>query len=115
MACPTARRAKRGGGGLVHIEQSGRNPASQSAEPLSAASVMAGGLFVGKQLRGRWIHQAAYQPLRNAAWMVRRSRVGGVNNPAALQLAVAEVVKLVEAGEPLFDVMEAFGELLVHP
>jgi len=76
---------------------------------------MAGGLFVGRQLRGRWAHQAAYQPLRNAAWMVRRSRIGGANNPAALQLAVAEVLKLQEAGEQLFDIVEALAELLVHP
>lgn len=81
---------------------------------MSAASVMAGGLFVGKQLRGRWIHQSAYQPLRNAAWMVRRSRVGGANNPVALELVIAEGVKLQE-GEQLFDVIEALAELLLHP
>ena len=55
-----------------------------------------------------------YQPLRNAAWMVRASRVGGANNPASLQLACVEVVDLIESGEQLFDFMEAFAELLVH-
>ena len=47
--------------------------------------------------------------------VVRQSRVGRANNPIALQLAVAEVVKLQQVGEKLFDIVEAFAELLIHP
>ena len=71
--------------------------------------------FRGYALRGRWVSQAGYAALRNAAWMVRNSRVGQANNPLALRVVVVEVVKLVEAGEDLSDVMEALCELLVHP
>lgn len=74
-----------------------------------------GVLVSGYQLRGRWLTSERYQPLRNAAWMVRNSRVGGVNNPVALQVVLSEVVKLSEEGEKLFDIIEALAELLVHP
>jgi hypothetical protein len=73
------------------------------------------GLFIGRQLRGRWIYDERYQPLRNAAWAVRRSRVGGANNPVALQLVCAAAVTLREQGEQDFDIFEALAELLVHP
>jgi len=75
----------------------------------------AGGRFDGYALAGRWYKVAAYGPLRNSAWMVRNSRHGQANNPAALRLVVAEVGRLVAAGERLPDVVEALCELLVHP
>jgi hypothetical protein len=56
-----------------------------------------------------------YGALRNAAWLVRNSRVGQGNNPLALGVVVAEVEKLTGVGEALPDVIEALCELLVHP
>jgi len=49
------------------------------------------------------------------AWLVRNSRVGQANNPLALMVVVAEVGKLVAAGEAVPEVVEARCELLVHP
>lgn len=71
--------------------------------------------FAGYRLRGRWISHDGYQVLRNTAWMVRNSRVGGANNPLALRVVVAEVEKLMRDGESIADVIEALCELLVHP
>jgi hypothetical protein len=76
---------------------------------------LAGKLFERYPIRGRWFKQAEYGALRNAAWMVRNSRVGQGNNPLALRVVVVEVAKLVDAGEALPDVVEALCELLVHP
>lgn len=56
-----------------------------------------------------------YTGLRNAAWLVRAARRGAENNPVALAVVIAEVVRLVNAGEDLGDVIEALCELLVHP
>ena len=56
-----------------------------------------------------------YQSLRNAAWLVRNSRVGQGNNPLALAVVVSEVERLTKEGDPLTDVVEALCELLVHP
>jgi hypothetical protein len=56
-----------------------------------------------------------YQGLRNAAWLVRNSRTGLQNNPLAVRLAVVEAEKLMSIGEPLYDVIEGFAELLIGP
>jgi hypothetical protein len=50
--------------------------------------------------------------VRNAAWAVRNSRVGAQFNPLALRLVLTEAEALVSRGEPLWDVLEAFAELL---
>lgn len=71
--------------------------------------------FAGYRLRGKWLSEGRYGALRNAAWLVRNSRVGQGNNPLALGVVVAEVEKLMGAGEGLPDVIEALCELLVHP
>lgn len=47
--------------------------------------------------------------------MLRNSRVGTVNNPAALRVVVQAAEGLVAAGDPLADILEAFAELLIHP
>jgi hypothetical protein len=62
----------------------------------------------------RWLGEP-YQGLRNAAWMVRNSRTGQENNPLALRLVMIEAERLIGGGEALFDVLEAFAELLVRP
>lgn len=67
-------------------------------------------------LRGRWMSQhALYGPLRNSAWLVRNSRTGQQNNPKALGLVCDEIVRLLNNGEELYDVIEAICELLIHP
>lgn len=66
------------------------------------------------RLRGRWLHED-YTLMRNAAWAVRNSRVGAQFNPFALRLVLQEAERLVGAGEPLSDVLEAFAELLTRP
>lgn len=66
------------------------------------------------RMRGRWLSHD-YTRLRNAAWAVRNARVGAVNNPLALRLALAESERLIASGEPLWDVLEAFAELLLTP
>jgi hypothetical protein len=71
--------------------------------------------FAGVQLRGRWFTDDRYRGLRNAAWAVRNSRTGQLNNPVALQIALAEVMKLIDEGEQLRDIIEALAELLIHP
>lgn len=71
--------------------------------------------FSGYQLRGLWFRKDSYGALRNAAWLLRNSRVGQVYNPAALMLVVREADKLLNNRETLRDVLEAFAELLVHP
>jgi hypothetical protein len=43
---------------------------------------------------------------------VRNSRVGAHFNPLALRMVLAEAVRLTDQGEPLWDVLEAFAELL---
>lgn len=73
------------------------------------------GLFGRYPIRGRWFKETRYVGLRNAAWIVRNSRQGQGNNPLALKVVVAEAGRLLEAGEPLSDVVEALCELLVHP
>jgi hypothetical protein len=65
-------------------------------------------------MRGRW-RAEDYTRLRNAAWAVRNSRVGAGFNPLALKLVLMEADLLVVGGEPLWDVLEAFAELLTHP
>ena len=62
----------------------------------------------------RWLGDP-YTGLRNAAWMVRRSRTGQENNPLALGVVLAESERLIGGGEPLYDVFEAFAELLIRP
>jgi len=52
-----------------------------------------------------------YGGLRNAAWAVRNSRVGAQFNALALRLVLAEAESLVNQGESLYDVLEAFAEL----
>jgi len=41
--------------------------------------------------------------------------VASHQNPLALRLVLAEAERLVEEGEPLWDVLEAFAELLMRP
>ena len=83
---------------------------------LSASQALKGnGRYVGYVMCGRWLSDDRYGGLRNAAWMLRNSRVGLVNNPAALGLVIGEVECLVGAGDPLADVVEALAELLIHP
>lgn len=62
----------------------------------------------------RWLGDP-YQGLRNAAWMVRNTRVGQDLNPLALRVVLGEAERLMSNGEPLYDVLEAFAELLVRP
>ena len=57
-------------------------------------------------MRGRWLSDE-YVGLRNAAWAVRNSRAGVVFNPLALKLALSEAERLMQKGEPLWDVLEA--------
>ena len=47
--------------------------------------------------------------------MVRNSRTGQENNPLALRAVLVEAKRLIGGGEPLYDVLEAFAELLVRP
>ncbi len=82
---------------------------------LFGAKALVHGKFSGYRLKGRWLKDDRYGALRNAAWLVRNSRVGQANNPLALKVAVVEVQKLIAAGEGLPDVIEALCELLVHP
>ena len=65
-------------------------------------------------LRGRWTADE-YTRMRNAAWAVRNSRRANTLNPVAVQLVVQEAEKLHAQGEPLFDIFEAFIELLRVP
>jgi hypothetical protein len=46
---------------------------------------------------------------------VRNTRVGARFNPLALRLALVESEKLMADGETLWDVLEAFAELLTNP
>jgi hypothetical protein len=62
----------------------------------------------------RWL-EGRYQPLGNAAWVVRDCRTGQQSNPLALRLLLAEAERLMNGGEPLYDVLEAFAELLLRP
>lgn len=71
--------------------------------------------FAGYVMRGRWMTDDRYAPLRNAAWLLRNSRVGQVNNPAALRVVIHAAEGLLASGDELADVLEAFAELLVHP
>ncbi|HWD23626.1 MAG TPA: hypothetical protein VG591_10915 [Burkholderiales bacterium] len=66
-------------------------------------------------LRGLWVRETRYGPLRNAGWLVRNSRHGQGNNPLAVRLVCAEVVRLLEGGDDLEDVIEALCEILIHP
>ena len=65
-------------------------------------------------MRGRCVlcrvHQA---PQRGLA--VRNTRAGASFNPLVLRLVLAEAERLVGAGESLWDVLEAFAELLTSP
>ena len=65
-------------------------------------------------MRGQWLTER-YVGLRNAAWAVRNSRVGQGFNPLGLRLVLSEAQSLVDTGEPLYDVLEAFAELLTRP
>lgn len=96
-------RAMAGDGNLSHL--------------IGAAVRLRDNKFAGYRIRGKWLQDDRYAPLRNAAWLVTNSRVGQGNNPLALALAVvvAEFDKLTGAGEKLLDVVEALCELLVHP
>ena len=71
--------------------------------------------FAGYKLRGLWIRLDSYGKLRNSAWLLRNSRVGHLYNPAAMRQVVHEAQVLVDGGEQLADVLEAFAELLVNP
>jgi hypothetical protein len=73
------------------------------------------GRFSGYLLRGLWYKRENYVHLRNAAWLLRNSRVGNAYNPAALAVVLDAAQKLLSGGENLRDVLEAFAELLVHP
>jgi len=66
-------------------------------------------------LRFRWATEDRFRELRNVAWLVRNSRSGPSNHPAALHAFLVETVRLIVAGEPLYDVLEAFAELLMRP
>lgn len=66
------------------------------------------------RMRGRWL-TPRYARLRNAAWAARNGRVASHQNPLALRLVLAEAERLVGEGEPLWDVLEAFAELLMRP
>ena len=66
------------------------------------------------RMRGRWL-TPPYAGLRNAAWAVRNSRAGARFNPLALRLALAESERLIASGETLWDVLEAYAELLTQP
>jgi hypothetical protein len=65
-------------------------------------------------MRGGWT-AGDYLGLRNAAWAVRNSRAGAEFNPLALKLVLADAGRLVGSGEPLWNVLEAFAELLTRP
>ena len=65
-------------------------------------------------MRGRW-RLEDYTRLRNAAWAVRNTRAGAGFNPLALRMVLVEAERLVGTGEPLWDVLEAFAELLTSP
>jgi hypothetical protein len=65
-------------------------------------------------MRGRWLTDG-YTGLRNAAWAVSNSRVGANFDAAALKLLLAEAERLIASGEALYDVLEAFSELLTRP
>ena len=62
-------------------------------------------------MRGRWLCDD-YTQIRNAAWAVRNAREGTLEVPMALRLVLGESMQLLEKGEPLWDVLEAFAELL---
>ena len=47
--------------------------------------------------------------------MVRNSRTGQENDPLALALVLGEAERLMSTGEPLYDLLEAFAELLTRP
>jgi hypothetical protein len=68
----------------------------------------------GYRLRGRWL-SPQYTLLRNASWAVRNSRVGSDFNPLALKLVLVEAQRLMDSGEQLVDILEAFAELLSKP
>jgi hypothetical protein len=55
-----------------------------------------------------------YCGLRNAAWAVRNSRAGAPFNPLALNLVLSEAVGLTEEGELLYDLLQAFAELVTY-
>ena len=95
----------------------GKKEAARSAAPNLEARTLNDripGEFEGYRLRMRWL-QDRYQSLRNAAWLVRNSRTGQQNNPLALRVVLVEAEKLLRSGEPMYDVLEAFAELLVRP
>jgi hypothetical protein len=98
---------------LLHREDLAHGGGPQAMPPW--AFERHGEVLPAHQLRARWMRFEKYQRMRNAAWMVRNSRVGGVNNPLALQVVLAEAMKLTEEGEQLFDIIEALAELLMHP
>jgi hypothetical protein len=73
------------------------------------------GKYARYVLRGLWYKEPRYVGLRNAAWLLRNTRVGQVYNPAGLALVLHEAKALLRDGEDLYDVLEAFAELLIHP
>src|SRR4051812_31556702 len=62
-------------------------------------------------LRSRWMRDD-YTRLRNASLLVRKSRHADTTNPIALLVVVQEAERLAAQGEPLFDIFEAFCELI---
>ena len=65
-------------------------------------------------MRGRWLTDGNVG-LRNAAWAVRNSWAGAGFNPLALRLVLSEAQRLIREGETLYDVLEAYAELLLKP
>lgn len=93
---------------------------SGSADQIPVFEAMRLGLppwdrFSGYRLSGRWFRVDSYVKLRNSAWLLRNSRRGELYNPAAMALVVYEAEALIQGGEELRHVLEAFAELLVHP
>lgn len=91
------------------------SPAVAGSEVQLERGLVGQGRFSGYMLRGLWYKEPRYVDLRNAAWLLRNTRVGQVYNPAALALVLHEAKALLREGEDLYDVLEAFAELLIHP
>lgn len=95
---------------LQLVEERTSKPPVGAGARLSAAIPYSGAY----RIRGRWLTER-YTGLRNAAWAVRNGRVASHQNPLALALVLAEAERLTKDGEPLWDVLEAFAELLMRP
>lgn len=97
------------------LEQALREVVPGTVEESETFRIAAYDRFAGYKLRGLWFRDDNYGKLRNASWLLRNSRAGQLTNPAALALVVHEAEKLMERGQKLGDVLEAFAELLIHP